>query len=120
MSIINSKNCVFLIKIELIQALILLQSLISDVSPSLRLNLSNITAILTHSTKIMVIILNRFIDFIRYPKDAEKHLLAVKSGLTRSQVLLLLSIPPCVENDFGIHNAMSQLLVKLERVAYTY
>ena len=25
-------------------------------------------------------------DF-RYPKDAEKHLLAVKSGLTRSQVL---------------------------------
>lgn len=25
--------------------------------------------------------------FFRYPKDAEKHLLAVKSGLTRSQVL---------------------------------
>lgn len=28
-------------------------------------------------------------DF-RYPKDAEKHLLAVKSGLSRSQVLVAL------------------------------
>jgi len=37
-------------------------------------------------------------DF-RYPKDAEKHLLAVKSGLTRSQVLVTLlldtSFDPC-------------------------
>ena len=28
-----------------------------------------------------------WISLFRYPKDAEKHLLAVKSGLTRSQVL---------------------------------